>query len=256
MNIQGKVALVTGGASGLGAAVVRAFHAKGASVVILDRQATLGDGLAKELGDRALSVETDVTSSDSVTRAVEAAVKKFGGVHVLVGCAGVGTAKRVLSKEGTPMALDIFATTINVNLIGMFNAIRVAAAAMAKNTPDAGGERGVIITTASVAAYEGQIGQAAYSASKGGVVAMTLPIARDLSNVGIRVNTIAPGTFDTPMLALLPEESRRSLAAQVPFPSRLGRPDEFAALAAHIVENAMINAETIRIDGAIRMGPR
>jgi NAD(P)-dependent dehydrogenase (short-subunit alcohol dehydrogenase family) len=258
MNLQGKVALVTGGASGLGAATVRALHQRGASVVILDldRQQEHGIALAKELGDRAVFQPTDVTNTESVTAAVGTAVSKFGGVHVLVNCAGVGTAKRLLAKDGSPVPLEMFAQTININLIGTFNVIRLAAAAMAKNEPDAGLERGVIVNTASVAAFEGQIGQAAYSASKGGVVGMTLPIARDLAGLGIRVNTIAPGTFDTPMLALLPEEARKSLGAQVPFPSRLGRPDEFAALAVHIAENSMINGETIRIDGAIRMGPR
>jgi NAD(P)-dependent dehydrogenase (short-subunit alcohol dehydrogenase family) len=256
MNIQGKVALVTGGASGLGAATVRALHARGASVVILDRARETGEALARELGEKVAFAETDVTSSDSVAAAVQLAVSKFGGVHILVGCAGVGTAKRVLGKDLSPSPLEMFAMTININLVGTFNAIRLAASAMAKNTPDAGGERGVIINTASVAAFEGQIGQAAYSASKGGIVAMTLPIARDLADKGIRVNTIAPGTFDTPMLAMLPEDARKSLGAQVPFPSRLGNPAEFGALATHIVENAMINGETIRIDGAIRMAPR
>jgi NAD(P)-dependent dehydrogenase (short-subunit alcohol dehydrogenase family) len=256
MDINGKVALVTGGASGLGAATIRAFHAKGASVVILDRAKETGEALAKELGAKAIFCETDVTSSDSVSAAVNAALAKFGRVDILVGCAGVGTAKRVLGKDGTPIPLEMFAMTININLVGMFNGIRLAASAMMKNAPDAGLERGVIINTASVAAFEGQIGQAAYSASKGGVVAMTLPIARDLADKGIRVNTIAPGTFDTPMLAMLPEDARKSLGAQVPFPSRLGRPDEFGALCVHIAENSMINGETIRLDGAIRMGPR
>lgn len=256
MKIDGKVALVTGGASGLGAATVRALHAKGASVVILDRQKDLGEALVKELGSRAANCEVDVTSPESVQAAVDLAISKFGGVHILVSCAGIGTAKRILAKDGSPMDLSIFAGTVGVNLIGSFNVIRLAASAMSKHAPDEGGERGVIINTASVAAFEGQIGQAGYSASKGGVVAMTLPIARDLAQTAIRVNTIAPGTFDTPMLALLPEEARKSLGAQVPFPSRLGRPDEFAALAVHIVENSMINGETIRIDGAIRMGPR
>ena len=255
MEIQGKVALVTGGASGLGAATVRSLHAKGASVAILDRDKEKGDALAAELGPKAISLQADVSNAESVQTAVDAVVGKFGGLHILVNCAGVGTAMRVVGKQG-PMPLEVFQMVINVNLVGTFNVIRLSAAAMTKNAPDAGLERGVIINTASVAAFEGQIGQAAYSASKGGIVAMTLPLARDLSGQGIRVNTIAPGTFDTPMLALLPEPARQSLAAAIPFPSRLGKPEEFAALATHIAENSMINGETIRIDGAIRMAPR
>jgi NAD(P)-dependent dehydrogenase (short-subunit alcohol dehydrogenase family) len=255
MNLQGKVALVTGGASGLGAATVRSLHARGASVVILDRQAEAATTLARELGERVIACETDITSAASVTTAVDAAVAKFGTIHVLVGCAGVGTAMRVVGKSG-PMPLDVFSMVINVNLVGTFNVIRLAAAVMAKNAPDEGGERGVIVNTASIAAYDGQIGQAAYAASKAGIVGMTLPIAREFASMGIRVNTICPGTFDTPMLAALPEAARQALGAAIPFPSRLGRPDEFAALALHLAENSMINGETIRIDGALRMPPR
>ena len=207
------------------------------------------------LGKDALFVETDVTSPDSGQKAVDQAVQSFGAVHVLVGCAGVGTAGKVLGKEG-PQPLEKFATTITVNLVGQFNAVRLAALAMSKNTPDENGERGVIINTASVAAFEGQIGQAAYSASKAGLVGMTLPVARELAPMGIRVCTIAPGIFDTPMLAALPEAARQSLGQQVPFPSRLGRPAEYAQLAVHICENVMLNGETIRLDGALRMAAR
>lgn len=255
MDIVNKVAVVSGGASGLGGATVRALHARGANVVILDRSRELGEALAKELGEKAAFAEADVTNEESVAAAIGLAKSRFGGLHVAVGCAGVGTIGRVLGKEG-PMPLGWFAKTIEINLIGMFNVLRLAAAAMADNAPDAGGERGVIINTASIAAYDGQIGQAAYSASKAGVVGMTLPIARELARVGVRVVTIAPGIFDTPMLAALPEPARASLGQQVPFPSRLGRPDEFASLACHIVENAMLNGETIRLDGALRMSPK
>jgi NAD(P)-dependent dehydrogenase (short-subunit alcohol dehydrogenase family) len=196
-----------------------------------------------------------VTSGDEVVAAVTRAKEAFGAVHIAVNCAGVGAAIRTVTKQG-PMPLAMFSKVIEINLIGTFNVIRLAAAEMAKNQPNEDGERGVIVNTASIAAFDGQIGQAAYSASKGGVVGMTLPIARDLASLGIRVVTIAPGTFDTPMLALLPKEQRDALGAAIPFPSRLGRPSEFAALARHIVENAMLNGETIRLDGALRMGPR
>jgi NAD(P)-dependent dehydrogenase (short-subunit alcohol dehydrogenase family) len=255
MEFSGKVALVTGGASGLGRATVETLHQRGAKVVILDRAREPGEALAKALGERALFVETDVTSSDSAVNAVAKAVERFGAVHILVSCAGVGTAGRVVGKEG-PQPLEKFAQVVGVNLIGTFNMLRVAAAAMQKNTPDAGGERGVIINTASVAAFDGQIGQAAYAASKGGVVAMTLPVAREFASHGIRVCVIAPGIFETPMLAGLPEAARQSLGAQVPFPSRLGKPAEYASLAAHIVENSMLNGEVIRLDGALRMAPK
>jgi NAD(P)-dependent dehydrogenase (short-subunit alcohol dehydrogenase family) len=255
MDLRGKIALVTGGASGLGAATVRSLAAKGARVAIVDKSIEPGKQLAAELGSSVLLIEADVTDDAKLGAVVERIKKEFGGLHVAVGCAGIGTAGRVVGKSGL-FPLELFELTLRVNLVGMFNMIRHAAGAMAENTPDEGGERGVIVTTASIAAFDGQIGQAAYSASKAGVAGMTLPIARELARIGVRVNTIAPGTFDTPMLANLPEESRRSLAAGVPFPNRLGNPSEFAALATHIVENAMINGETIRIDGALRMAPK
>ncbi len=255
MNLSGKVALVTGGASGLGRATAEALVAKGAKVLLLDVNREAGEAAQKAIGAAARFVETNVASEQAVQAAVELAKSELGGVHVLVGCAGIGTAGRVLGKEG-PMPLAKFEKTIEVNLVGQFNAIRLAALAMTANTPDENGERGVIVGTASVAAFEGQIGQAAYSASKGGIVGMTLPIARELASFGIRVNTIAPGIFDTPMLAGLPEPIRASLGKQVPFPSRLGRPAEYAQLAVHICENPMINGETIRLDGALRMQPK
>ena len=256
MKLDGAVAIVTGGASGLGEATVRTLVAGGARAVILDRPQSPGPQLAQELGAaRAVFVSADVTSADEVTKAVADAKEAFGAIHIAVNCAGVGVAMKTVSKQG-PMPLEMFTKVIQINLIGTFNVIRLAAAEMARNDPNEDGERGVIVNTASIAAFDGQIGQAAYSASKGGVVGMTLPIARDLASLGIRVCTIAPGTFDTPMLALLPKEHRDALGAAIPFPSRLGRPSEFAALARHIVENPMLNGETIRLDGALRMGPR
>jgi len=255
MQIEGSAFLITGGGSGLGAACARLFAAEGGNVVIADVNAEAGERFANELGERARFARTDVTDEASVQGAVAAAVQTFGGLHGALNCAGIGVAERMLGREG-PHALASFSRVIAVNLIGTFNVIRLAAAAMARGEPNAGGERGVVVNTASVAAFDGQIGQAAYSASKGGVVAMTLPIARELARFGIRVMTIAPGTFDTPMLAGLPEAARESLGQQVPFPPRLGRPEEFAALARHIVENEMLNGETIRLDGAIRMAPR
>lgn len=255
MEIQDKVALVSGGASGLGAATVRALLARGArGVVIADKAVTPGEALAKELGPKARFVETDVTSEEQLKAAI-AVADELGGLHVAVGCAGIGTAARTLGKSG-PFPLDLFALTINVNLVGMFNLIRLAAERMAASEPDEQGERGVIVTTASIAAFDGQIGQAAYSASKAGVVGMTLPIARELARSGIRLVSIAPGLFDTPMLAGLPEEARQALAANVPFPARLGAPEEYAALALHIVDNRMLNGECIRLDAALRMQPR
>ncbi|MBI1847596.1 MAG: SDR family NAD(P)-dependent oxidoreductase, partial [Candidatus Rokubacteria bacterium] len=222
---------------------------------LLDLPASAGADVAGRLGEQALFTPADVTSGEQVTQALEAAHARFGGLNVLVNCAGIGTAARTVGRSG-PAALEGFTRVIQVNLIGTFNCTRLAAALMAKNTPNAEGERGVVINTASVAAFDGQIGQAAYSASKGGIVGMTLPIARDLADLGIRVMTIAPGIFETPLLGTLPEPVRASLAKQIPFPSRLGRPDEYAALAAHIIENVMLNGETIRLDGAIRMQPR
>ena len=256
MKLDGAVAIVTGGASGLGEATVRTLVAGGARAVILDRPQSEGEKLAGELGAKsAIFAPADVTSEDEVQKAVARATDVFGAVHIAVNCAGVGIAVRTLSKQG-PHSLDLFTKVIQVNLIGTFNTLRLAAAAMAKNEPNEEKERGVIVNTASIAAFDGQIGQAAYSASKGGVVGMTLPIARDLASLGIRVCTIAPGTFDTPMLALLPQEHRDALGAGIPFPSRLGKPAEFAALARHIVENSYLNGETIRLDGAIRMAPK
>jgi NAD(P)-dependent dehydrogenase (short-subunit alcohol dehydrogenase family) len=253
MQIKNSVFLVTGGASGLGAATAQMAAANGAKVVIADLQAEAGEKLAKEIGGK--YCRCDVTSEADGKAAVEAAVKAFGGIHVLVNCAGIAIAERTLGKEA-PHDLARFAKVIGINLIGTFNMIRLAADAMAKAGPNAAGERGVIINTASVAAFDGQIGQAAYSASKGGVVGMTLPIARDLSRNGIRVMTIAPGLFLTPMMQGLPKEAQESLGKQVPFPPRLGKPEEYAQLAKSIVENEMLNGETIRLDGAIRMAPK
>ena len=255
MELKNSVALITGGASGLGEATVRRFVAQGAKVVVADLNAEKGAALAAELGDAVRFVETDVTSEDSVQTAVNTAREAFGALHINVNCAGLAWAQRTIGKKG-PHPLDQFEFVIRVNLIGTFNVIRLAAVAMTENTPNSEGECGVIINTASVAAFDGQIGQAAYSASKGGIVGMTLPIARDLSRNGIRVMTIAPGLFDTPLLALLPLEARTSLGQQVPFPSRLGHPAEYAQLAQSIVENPMLNGEVIRLDGAIRMAPK
>jgi len=253
MLIKNSIFLITGGASGLGEATARMAAENGAKVVIADLQADLGEKLAKEIGGR--FAKCDVTSEGDGKAAVALALKEFGGVHVLVNCAGIAIAERTLGKEA-PHDLARFARVVNINLIGTFNMIRLAADAMAKAGPNAAGERGVIINTASVAAFDGQIGQAAYAASKGGVVGMTLPIARDLSRNGIRVCTIAPGLFETPMLKGLPKEAQESLGRQVPFPSRLGRPAEYAQLARAIIENEMLNGETIRLDGAIRMAPK
>jgi NAD(P)-dependent dehydrogenase (short-subunit alcohol dehydrogenase family) len=253
MQVAGKVALVTGGASGLGRATVTELVGAGARAVIADLPSSDGKAVAEELGGDTRFVPTDVTSETDVRAAVDAAVE-LGGPHIVVNCAGIGAATRVLGRSGVH-PLDGFTRVITVNLIGTFNVIRLAAERMVALEPD-GEERGVIINTASVAAFDGQIGQAAYSASKGGVVGMTLPIARDLADKLIRVVTIAPGIFETPMMAGLPEAAQQSLGKQVPHPSRLGRPTEYALLARHIVENPMLNGETIRLDGAIRMAPR
>ena len=256
MQIENKVVLVTGGASGLGEACVRLLSQAGAKAVIADLNKEAGDALAHELGTSTVFVTTNVVEEASVQAAVQAALETFGSLHLAINCAGIGVAERVLGRNGA-MNLASFTRVIQINLIGTFNTIRLAAAAMANNAPTTeDGERGVIINTASVAAFDGQIGQAAYSASKGGIVAMTLPIARELARFGIRVMTIAPGTFETPMMGNLSEEARRSLGQQVPFPSRLGRPSEYAALARHIIENEMLNGEVIRLDGAIRMAPK
>ncbi len=255
MDIKNRVALITGGASGLGAATARRFHRAGAKVLLMDLSEENGQRMVAELGRGAEFFRGDVVDPQQMAAAVAATVSRLGGLHILVCCAGIGPPARVLGREG-PQPLDKFSRIIQINLIGTFNAIRLASEPMSKNTPDAQGERGVIIDTASVAAYEGQVGQAAYSASKGGIVAMTLPIAREFASLGIRVMTIAPGIFDTPLMGSLPPEARASLAKQVPFPPRLGDPAEFAELAAHIVSMPMLNGETIRLDGAIRMAPR
>ena len=255
MKIKESVFLIPGGASGLGAATARHLAAAGAKVVLADLNAEAGDKFAATLGSAARFVHADVTNEAQIQHAIDVALESFGGLHGLVNCAGVAPGERVVGKNG-PHRLETFSRVININLIGSFNALRLAAAAMARNTPDAGGERGVIINTASIAAFDGQIGQAAYSAAKGGIVAMALPIARELARLGIRVVTIAPGIFDTPMLQGMSEEIRASLGGQVPFPSRLGEPAEYARLAAFIVENPMLNAEVIRLDGAIRMAAK
>src|SRR5215813_421860 len=257
MNIQGKSALVTGGASGLGAATVRMLAAQGAKVVIADVNEKAGQDLARESGGAVIFVKTDVTSTDQTKAAVGEAAAKHGGLHIAVTAAGIGIAEKVLGKEGTH-DLGRFVRTLQVNLIGTFDAIRYAAELMGRNEPqsDADGGRGVIVTTASVAAFDGQIGQVAYCASKGGIVSMTLPMAREFARPGIRIATIAPGIFDTPLMAGLPEAARKSLGEQVPFPPRLGNPPEYATLVQHIIENNMLNGETIRLDGAIRMAPK
>jgi NAD(P)-dependent dehydrogenase (short-subunit alcohol dehydrogenase family) len=255
MKFENSTFIVTGGASGLGEATIRRFHAAGANVVIADLNTERGSALAVELGARAAFQRTDVTADADGQACVAAAVARFGGLQGLVNCAGVGTPEKVLGKNG-PQPLANFAKTVGINLIGTFNMLRLAADAISKGNPNAAGERGVIINTASVAAFDGQIGQPAYAASKAGVVGMTLPVARELARFGIRVCTIAPGLFYTPMMESLPAEVQDSLAKSVPFPPRLGRPDEYAQLAAHIVENEMLNGETIRLDGALRMAPK
>ncbi|MEZ5812699.1 MAG: 3-hydroxyacyl-CoA dehydrogenase [Rhizobiaceae bacterium] len=253
MNVEGQVAIVTGGGSGLGEATARALADKGARVGIADVAIKNAEKVAADIGGFAVSC--DVSSGEAAEAAVAAIGEKLGAPRILVNCAGIGVAMKTLSKEG-PHPLDLFNKVIQVNLVGTFNMIRLVTDITQNLEPLEGGERGVVVNTASVAAYDGQIGQAAYSASKGGIVGMTLPIARDLARSGIRVVTIAPGLFKTPLLAGLPEEAQISLGQQVPFPPRLGDPSEYAALAMHIVENQMLNAETIRLDGAIRMAPR
>jgi NAD(P)-dependent dehydrogenase (short-subunit alcohol dehydrogenase family) len=255
MQIQNSTFFITGGGSGLGAACARLFASQGGNILIADVQEEPSQKLAGELGAKARFVRTDVTDEAAVQNALSAAAQQFGAVHVAINCAGIGGAERVAGKEG-PHNLASFARVIQVNLVGTFNVIRLAAALMAHNEPNAEKERGVIINTASIAAFDGQIGQAAYSASKGGVVSMTLPIARELARFGIRVNTIAPGIFETPMLRALPAEAQQALGAAVPFPPRLGRPDEYAALARQMVENTMLNGTTIRLDGALRMAAK
>ena len=249
MQLDGIGALVAGGASGLGEATARALAARGARVAVADLNEEKGAALAAELG--AAFTKADVTDEEQVQAAVDAA----GELRLAVSCAGIGWAERTVGREG-PAALQPFETVVRVNLIGTFNVLRIAAASMVGNEPDDDGERGAVVMTASIAAFDGQIGQTAYSASKGGVVGLTLPAARDLARVGVRVCTIAPGLFDTPLLAALPDEARQALGAQVPHPPRLGRPEEYAALACHIAENPMLNGETIRLDGALRMAPK
>ena len=255
MQIKDKVFLVTGAGSGLGAATARNLAEGGAKVVLLDLNREAGEKVAAELGANARFVETDVASESSAVNAVQAAISAFGAIHGLVNCAGVAPAEKVVGKEG-PHKLESFTRTININLIGTFNMLRLAAEAMLKNAPDEGGERGVIVNTASVAAFEGQLGQAAYAASKGAIVALTLPVAREFARSGIRCLTIAPGIMETPMLLGMPAEVQESLNKMVPFPTRMGKPSEYAALVRHIAENSYLNGEVIRLDGAIRMGAK
>ena len=255
MRIDGVGALIAGGASGLGEATARLLHGQGAYVTIADLNEGKGQALASELGDRAQFVKADVTDPGQVQEAVDDAAAAPGGLRISVCCAGIGWAERVAGRRGAHQ-LQPFETVIRVNLIGTFNVLRLAAAAMVGQDATDSGERGVCINTASIAAFDGQIGQISYSASKGAIVGMTLPAARDLAVAGVRVCTIAPGTFDTPLLGALPEENRQALAAAIPFPPRLGAPEEFAALAVHIVQNEMLNGETIRLDGALRMAPK
>ena len=255
MQIENGVFVVTGGGSGLGAATARMLVEAGAKVVLADVNKEAGEALAKELGEAARFVATDVTDAASAQAAIDAAVNGFGRLTGLVNCAGVAPAEKVVGREA-PHKLESFARTVSINLIGTFNMLRLAADAIAKQAPDESGERGVIVNTASIAAFDGQIGQAAYAASKGGVAALTLPAARELARLGIRVVTIAPGIFGTPMMAGLPQEVQDSLGASVPFPPRLGRPEEYAGLVQHILGNQMLNGEVIRIDGALRMAPK
>lgn len=255
MEISGRAFVVSGGASGLGEATARLLAASGGKVIVADMNAEHGNRVASEIGANVKFVQTDVTNEDQVQVAIDTAVTTFGSLHGAISCAGVGMAMRLVSKMG-PHPLDVFKTVIDINLIGTFNVMRFAANVMSQNEPNEGGERGVLINTASVAAYDGQIGQCAYSASKAAIVGMTLPVARDLSKLGIRCVTIAPGLFDTPLMAMLPEETKRSLGESVPFPSRLGQPAEFAQLAKQIIELPMLNGETIRLDGALRMAPK
>jgi NAD(P)-dependent dehydrogenase (short-subunit alcohol dehydrogenase family) len=254
MNIQGQAALVTGGASGLGAATARELARQGARVAVLDRNAEGAAVVAAEIGG--IGIECDITSTDSVLAALDAARAVHGPARLLMNVAGIGSAKRIVGKDGAPAPLEDFERVVRVNLIGTYNITRLAVAEMVKLEPLADGERGVIVNTASVAAFDGQVGQEAYSASKGGIVGMTLPLARDLAQFGVRVCTIAPGLFLTPLMAELPQAVQDSLAASIPFPKRLGKPEEFAQLAAGIIHNLSLNGEVIRLDGALRMAPR
>lgn len=255
MKIDGKSALVSGGASGLGAATVKMLVRNGARVMIADLNQQVGEALAQELGGAAAFIKMDVTNPADVQNAINETVKRHGGLHIAVATAGIGVAEKLIGKNGLH-DLDRFVRVLRVNLIGTFDVLRHAAQAMTANQPDDDGHRGVIVTTASIAAFEGQIGQVAYSASKGGVVAMTLPLARELARYGIRIVTIAPGVFHTPLLAGLPEAALQSLSQQAPFPPRLGKPEEYAALVQHIIENNMLNGETIRLDAAMRMASK
>ncbi|MBY0147945.1 3-hydroxyacyl-CoA dehydrogenase [Neobacillus niacini] len=255
MRIQDSIALVTGGASGLGEATVRNIVKNGGKAAILDLSEERGSALAAELGENAVFIKTNVTSEEDVQHAIDAAIAQFGSINTVVNCAGIAAAEKTVSRNQAH-SFDNFKKVVEINLLGTFNVIRLAAAHMVNNQPNQEGERGVIINTASVAAFDGQIGQAAYSASKGGVVGMTLPIARDLAKSGIRVMTIAPGLIETPLFGSLSEQAKAALESQVPFPSRLGRPSEYAQLTQSIIENVMLNGETIRLDGAIRMAPR
>lgn len=255
MQLQDKIAVITGGASGLGLATARVLLARGVRVALFDLNAENGSAVAAELGANALFCQVNVSDEASVQAGLAAVSAKWGGVHVVVNCAGIGSAQRTVGKNG-PHSLEVFNKVIMVNLVVTFNVTRLAAAEMAKNDPNADGERGVIINTASVAAFDGQIGQVAYSASKGGVVGMTLPLARDLATLGVRVNTIAPGIFNTPLLQSSPDSVKLPLIEMTQFPKRLGVPEEYGQLVAHIAENSFLNGETIRIDGAIRMAPR
>ena len=255
MRLEGAGALVSGGASGLGAATARALAARGARVAIADLNGEAAEELAGELGGDARGFRADVTDAGEVEAAVSGAVEALGELRLVVSCAGIGWAQRTVGRDGAA-PVEPFEQVVRVNLIGTYNVLRLAGAAMAANEPDGEGERGAVVMTASIAAYDGQIGQTAYAASKGGVVSLTLPAARDLARIGIRVCTIAPGTFDTPLMRALPEEARDELAQTIPFPQRLGRPEEFAELACHLGENPMLNGETIRLDGALRMPPR
>ena len=252
MDIKECTAVVTGGASGLGEACVREFIANGAKVAIFDFDEDRGSKVASELGDSVIFCKTDVSDENSVKAAIAKTIEAFGGIHFTVNCAGIGMPARVLSKEG-PMPLNLFNKIIQVNLVGTMNVLRLVAEQIVNNEPNEDGEKGVIINTASIAAFEGQIGQAAYSASKGGIVGMTLPIAREFASFGIRVLTIAPGLFETPMMAQIPEEAMKSIEASIPFPKRLGKPSEFASLAKQIIENPVLNGETIRLDSCVRL---
>jgi NAD(P)-dependent dehydrogenase (short-subunit alcohol dehydrogenase family) len=256
MQIKNRVAIVTGGASGLGEAVVRSIVDQEGKAAILDFDDERGKQVAAEMGDDVIFCQTDVADEASVKNAVDQTMEKFGAVHFVINCAGVATPKKIIDKKGDPIPLDSFNRVIQINLIGTINVVRLAAVEMRKNEPNEDGEKGVVINVSSVAAFEGQIGQAAYSASKSAIVGLTLPLAREFADYGIRVNTIAPGIFMTPMMAGLPEKAQQSLAQMMPFPKRLGKPEEFAWLVNHIIENPMINAETIRLDAALRMAAK